>query len=298
MVELQDAIRRAAASSAPVVIWGPTGAGKEVAARALHAVSRGPEGAFCPVNLAAVPEALIEGELFGVRRGAYTGAIADRAGLIESVANGTLFLDEAGDLPALIQTKLLRVLESGEVRRVGATQGVRVRFRLIAATQVDPSALRAGGQWRADLFYRLAGVVLRVPPLRERRSDIPQLVRAYCIERGLALPGEDVLQVLEAHDWPGNIRELQHALLRAAFLADHGAIQRAHVETALRVSPESGGTASATKLCTLLEAQRAHVQGVVMACGGDTARAATILDVSRRHLYRFLRPWTPASTRH
>jgi len=298
MTALRDAIRRAAVSSAPVVIWGPTGAGKELVARALHTMSRDRDGGFCPVNLAAVPEALIEGELFGVRRGAYTGANADRAGLIESVANGTLFLDEAGDLPKLIQTKLLRVLESGEVRRVGATRGVTVRFRLIAATQVDPMALRAGGQWRADLFYRLAGVVLRVPSLRERRSDIPELVRAYCAERRLTLPGEEALGLLEAYDWPGNVRELQHSLLRAAFLADHGVIQREHVEAALRALPESGRTASPTKLCTLLEVQRAHVDAVVAACGGDTARAAMILDVSRRHVYRFLRPWTPASTRH
>jgi len=298
MVELRDAIRRAAASSAPVVIWGPTGAGKEVAARALHAQSCARGAEFCPVNLAAVPEALIEGELFGVRRGAYTGATTDRAGLVEAAANGTLFLDEAGDLPPAIQTKLLRVLESGELKRVGATRGMTVQFRLVAATQVEPAALRSGGRWRDDLYYRLAGVVLRVPALHERRSDIPEIARAYCVGRGLQMPEQAAISVLESYEWPGNVRELQHTLLRAAFLADHGVIGRDHVEAAIRGAPQSGQANRPVRLCTLLEAQRAHVEAVLSACGGDTARAAAILNISRRHMYRFLRPWTPASTRH
>lgn len=298
MGELRDAIRRAAVSKAPVVFWGPTGAGKEVAARVLHKLRHQTSCGFCPVNLAAIPEALVEGELFGVKRGAYTGATVDRAGLIESAANGTLFLDEAGDLPASVQTKLLRVLELGEVRRVGATRGTTVQFRLIAATQEEPQMLRQWGRWREDLYYRMAGVVLRVPALREHREDIPLLISMFCRDHGLMTPDAEGVDLLVQQQWPGNIRELQHTLLRAAFLADHGGVTRDHVLSALRDLGPRITVGDPRRLCTLLEAQQAHVQDVVRACAGDTAKAAEILGVSRRHLYRYLRPLTPASTRH
>jgi len=238
------------------------------------------------VNVAALPDPLVESELFGVARGAFTGAIADRAGLVEAAGGGSLFLDEAGDLPLAIQPKLLRVLDHGEVRRVGATNTTPVHFRLLVAAQEEPAELRQTGRWRADLYYRLASVILRVPALRERRTDIPDLVVACLVTHGLPGITPAALELLQEYDWPGNVRELQQALIRSAFYADGGPIGADHVRKALT---SGSHVTSADGQHTLAAVRSRHVMSVVAACSGNTQEAAELLGVSRRHVYRLLR---------
>lgn len=285
MLELRDAIRRAAALDTPVVVCGPTGAGKELVARALHQFSACAEGPFCPVNVAALPEALVESEMFGSARGAFTGAVADRRGLVETAHGGSLFLDEAGDLPHHTQAKLLRVLDSGEVRRVGAAHARRACFRLIAAVQDEPCALLRDRRWRRDFFYRVNGVVLRVPSLREHREDIGPIARAFLLSR--TLPGLDggALAVLTGRAWPGNVRELQQTLVRAAFHCANGRI----TVDAIRAALADGGNGHSVRRALSLDAVRqGHVRSTVDECGGDTRRAAEVLGISRTHVYRLL----------
>jgi len=285
MLELRDAIRRAAALDTPVVVCGPTGAGKELVARGLHQHSPCAEGPFCPVNVAALPEALVESELFGSARGAFTGAVADRRGLAETADGGSLFLDEAGDLSRHVQAKLLRVLESGEVRRVGAVQTRRSVFRLIVAVQEEPSALERSGRWRQDFFYRVNGVLLRVPALCEHPDDIGAIARAFLLSRNLPRLDGDALAILTGRAWPGNVRELQQVLRRATFHAQGTTIGLEHVLAALG----DGAVGSAFDEPQSLRAVRHHhVRRMVLACDGDTRRAAELLGISRRHVYRFL----------
>jgi len=289
MLALFAAIRRAAALDAPVVVSGPTGSGKELVARALHALSAAGRGPFCPVNVAALPEGLIESELFGNMRGAFTGAVADRRGLIEAAAGGTLFLDEASDLSAHVQAKLLRVLEDGEVRRVGAVGARVAHFRLIAAIQTDPGALLKAGRWRKDFYYRVTGVVLRVPPLADRASDIALLAQAYVRAHGLPEIEPQAMAVLERHAWPGNVRELQRALVRATHHSGNGTLAADAVCAALA---EAGGDPVPAEAHSLADAKCRHARNTVVTCSGDTGRAASLLGISRSHLYRLLRHQT------
>ena len=285
MLALRDEIRRAAGLDAPVVVCGPTGAGKELVARALHASGPNGVGPFCPVNVAALPESLLESEMFGSARGAFTGAVADRRGLAETAHGGSLFLDEAGDLPLHVQAKLLRVLDSGEVRRLGATQARCACFRLIAAVQEEPCVLLRDRRWRQDFFYRVTGVLLRVPALQEHSRDIPLLAHAFLKARRLPDLEAEGLAVLARHAWPGNVRELQQTLLRAAFHGADGLIT-AH---AIRAALEDGGNGhSAHGARSLDAARRRHVREVVDACAGDTGAAAVQLGISRSQVYRIL----------
>lgn len=286
MVELFDAMQRAARLDAPIVISGPTGSGKELVARAVHQLSAVGNGPFCPVNVAALPEGVVESELFGSVRGAYTGAVVDRAGLVEAARGGSLFLDEAGDLPLAVQPKLLRMLEYGEVRRVGATKTEAVHFRLLVAVKVDPVELCRTGKWRDDLYYRLASVVLRIPSLRKRASDIPDLTIAFVTNRRLPDVTPKALAVLQEYEWPGNVRELQLALLRAAFYSDGRKIEASHIRRAIAfeaLAPSNG------ERKTLAAARCQYVRDVVGECAGDTERASVLLGISRRHVYRLLR---------
>jgi len=286
MIELFDAMHRAARLDAPIVIWGPTGSGKELVARAVHRLSDVGRGPFCPVNVAALPEGLVESELFGSVRGAYTGAVVDRVGLVESARGGSLFLDEAGDLPLVVQPKLLRLLEYGEVRRVGGTKTEPIPFHLLVAAQDNPAELCRAGRWRDDFYYRLTSVVLRVPSLRERSADIPDLVIAFMAKRRLPDVTPNALDLLQRYEWPGNVRELQQILLRAAFYADGRVIKASHVRRAIAL----GMQAQSIEQRTNLKAARCrHVQDIVAACAGDTKRASELLGISRRQVYRFLR---------
>ena len=223
--------------------------------------------------------------MFGSARGAFTGAVADRRGLVETAHGGSLFLDEAGDLPHHAQAKLLRVLDSGEVRRVGAAHARRACFRLIAAVQEEPCALLGDRRWRRDFFYRVNGVVLRVPSLREHREDIGPIARAFLLSRNLPRLDGDALAVLTGRAWPGNVRELQQVLRRATFHAHGATIGLEHVLAAFGDAPPN---AAAEHPRSLNEARSHHVRTTVESCNGDTRRAAELLGISRTHVYRLL----------
>jgi DNA-binding NtrC family response regulator len=230
MQKVFDRVRKAAPTDATVLVLGESGTGKELVARAVHAQSLRKAGPFVAVNCAAIPETLIESELFGYVRGAFTGAVADHAGLVEAAHGGTLFLDEIGELPASAQSRLLRTLADGEVRRVGATASRRADVRLLAATHRDLPKLVEAGSFRSDLYYRLKVVEVRLPPLRERGEDVIDLARALSerIAKRLSHPPTPftpaALEAIRAHHWPGNVRELENAIERALILSDEVAL--------------------------------------------------------------------------
>lgn len=294
--KMQEVLQRAALfadSDAPVVVFGESGSGKEVIVRVLHANSPRRDRPFVAVNVAALSAELLESELFGHAKGAFTGAAAERRGLFEAAHGGVLFLDEIGEMPLPMQAKLLRALQDGEVRRVGETQSFAVDVRIVCATHRDLPAQIAKGLFREDLYYRLKVLNLRVPPLRERRQDILALV-----ERFLASEGRPQLKLSPAaarrmvdYGWPGNVRELASAVKFAVAVArDRGAIDLEHLPDELRVatassSPASGGGA----LQSLAEAERAHILFVLEQCGGNQMEAARVLGIGRNTLWRKLK---------
>jgi DNA-binding NtrC family response regulator len=224
MLELGRRIELVAARKTPVLVQGPTGTGKELVARALHRLSDRAAKPFVALNCAAIPEALLEAELFGHARGAFTGAVQRRVGRIEAAQGGTLFLDEIGEMPLALQSKLLRFLENGELQRVGENDPVYVDVRIVAATH-QPLARRAKeGSFRADLFYRLAVFLVATPSLSDRAEDVPVLAEHF-LEKTTSngLPkrlSKEALHMLQAHSWPGNVRELQHVVERAVILSE------------------------------------------------------------------------------
>lgn len=224
ILEVGRRVRLVAPRSTSVLIEGPTGSGKEVVARAIHRLSRRASRKFVALNCAAIPEALLEAELFGHTRGAFTGAVQGRAGRIEAADGGTLFLDEIGEMPLILQAKLLRFLETGELQRVGDNDPVRVDVRILAATHRPLARLAAGGEFRTDLYYRLAVFLIRTPGLAGRSSDIHALIEHFLRELGRESPMKGItpeaVARLRAHPWPGNVRELSHVLERAWILAE------------------------------------------------------------------------------
>ncbi|WP_109484630.1 sigma-54 dependent transcriptional regulator [Occallatibacter savannae] len=223
MLEVSRRIRRVAPLSTPVLIEGPTGSGKEVVAAALHRMSSRCHKPFVAINCAAIPEALLEAELFGHTRGAFTGALQGRTGRIEAANGGTLFLDEIGEMPLSLQAKLLRFVESGELQRVGDNENVKVDVRIISATHQRLRQSSKSGGFRSDLYFRLAVFLIRTPALSERVDDIPVLVHHFMERMGRAKPvkrlDDKAMNLLCAYPWPGNVRELQHVLERASILA-------------------------------------------------------------------------------
>jgi DNA-binding NtrC family response regulator len=223
MIEVSRRIRLVAARSTPVLIEGPTGSGKELVAEALHRLSTRSRKPFVAINCAAIPEALLEAELFGHTRGAFTGAVQGRIGRIESADGGTLFLDEIGEMPLGLQSKLLRFVESGELQRVGDNETVKVNVRIVAATHQPLAQHTQTGIFRSDLYYRLAVFLIRTPSLAEHAQDLPLLVDHFMQRMGREDPvkrvAPDAMAKLAAHDWPGNVRELEHVLERGAILA-------------------------------------------------------------------------------
>ncbi|WP_370600059.1 sigma-54-dependent transcriptional regulator [Pseudomonas nitroreducens] len=226
MQELYTKIRKVAPTDSNVLIQGESGTGKELVARALHNLSKRTKAPLISVNCAAIPETLIESELFGHEKGAFTGASAGRAGLVEAADGGTLFLDEIGELPLEAQARLLRVLQEGEIRRVGSVQSQKVDVRLIAATHRDLKMLAKTGQFREDLYYRLHVISLKLPPLRERGADVMEIARAF-LARQCSQMGRPVLsfsheaeQAIRHYPWPGNVRELENAIERAVILSE------------------------------------------------------------------------------
>jgi two-component system, NtrC family, response regulator HydG len=232
---LRQQIRKVAATDSTVLIRGESGTGKEVAARAIHRLSPRAAQPFIPVNCASIPEGLVEAELFGHAQGAYTGAVKARTGLIEAAHGGVLFLDEIGELAPAAQARLLRVLQEGEIRPVGANQARRVDVRLLAATHRDLEAMIGQGTFRADLYYRLRVLELRIPPLRDRLQDLDPLIAQFLAELGQRFhaPGlllsEEARRRMRGYDWPGNVRELKNALERAIVLSEGSRIDWEHL---------------------------------------------------------------------
>jgi len=295
IVEVYKAVARVAPLPLPVLVRGETGTGKELVARALHRFGAHPEGPFVPINCGAIPENLLESELFGHRRGAFTGAERDHQGAIESAREGTIFLDEVGELPAMLQVKLLRFLQDGEIRPVGADRSLRVPVRVVAATHRDLRREIGQGRFREDFFYRLAAYEIRLPALRERTSDIPVLVEHLCrlcekrFGREFRGPSEGALRVLEEYSWPGNVRELENVVQRAfvdlGSLADVDALRRLIASSAQTNHPPAPRPAIGGDL-TLEELERLHIRGVLERCGGNRSRAAAMLGIERKSLYR------------
>jgi DNA-binding NtrC family response regulator len=290
--QVLELARRVAPFDTPVLVTGESGVGKEVVARLIHAASRRAQGPFVAVNCSALPETLLESELFGHKAGAFTGAIRDRAGLFEEAQGGTIFLDEIGDVSAAVQGKLLRVLQEKMVRRVGENRLKPVDARVIAATNTDLEARIAAGRFREDLLYRLRVVEIRVPPLRERREDILPLARHFGerLRARLELPrfvlDATCLDALQAHDWPGNVRELENALERAAILSPHGRIAPEHLPAP--IGAPRAGTGAAGGGRSLAEAEQAHIDAVLRDCAGNRSQAARILQISPTTLWRKL----------
>jgi len=295
---MQALLRRAgrfAVSEAPVAIFGETGTGKEVIARTLHANSARAERPFVPVNVAALPAELLESELFGHARGAFTGARAAKAGLFEEANGGTLFLDELAEMPLLLQAKLLRVLQDGEVRRVGETRSFEVDVRTVCATHGDLAGAVRRGAFREDLYYRLKVLSLRVPPLRERADDILLLAEQFLCRFGAGRKrfGAAAAQALCRHGWPGNVRELENAVRHAAALATGPTIGADDLPEEI-VHPAltpARPAASRSELRSLAEVEREHILGTLDACDGSQAEAARVLGIGRNTLWRKLRAY-------
>ena len=317
-------VGKVAPTDSTVLLLGESGTGKELIARSIHLRSRRASGPFIPVNVAALPESLIDSELFGYARGAFTGATTDRAGLIEAADHGTLFLDEIGDMPIATQVRLLRTLESSEVRRLGDNAQRVVDVRVIAATHRDLPWEVAEGRFREDLYHRLNVVQIDLPSLRERREDIG-LLASYFLERASARVGKpglafstEATQLLEGYDYPGNVRELENAIEHAVVVADGPRIRAADLPAAIRSPrllatgatpaaeaqrgrpPEAGhrsdGAASrayedARATWSLAEVEKEHIQRVLARHRGNATAAARQLGLSRTTLWRKLREY-------
>ena len=288
MIAVYKLIGQAAMTRATVLIRGESGTGKEVVARAIHSNSSAATEPFVPVNCAALPTPLLESELFGHTRGAFTGAVNARKGRFALAGRGTIFLDEIGDTTADFQTRLLRVIQDRQFEPLGAEQAQRTAARVIAATHRDLEQLIEEGIFREDLYYRLRVVEIVLPPLRERRNDIP-ILAAELIRRGSAaarttqpvLSTEALARLME-HDWPGNVRELENCLARAVVVASGGVVRPEH----LAIAPPR--ESAAAPLVSLKEIEKEHVRRTLDATGGHKARAAEILGVSRPRLNRLI----------
>src|SRR5471030_2755944 len=292
IARLRSQIVKVAKTSAPVLIWGESGSGKELAANAVHAHSARAAGPFVPINCGAMPAGLIQSELFGHQRGAFTGAMQDKRGLIEAAAGGSLFLDEIADLPLESQANLLRFLQEKTIYRLGATHSTRVEVRVIAATHVNLQQAVAKGTFREDLYYRLNVLVLEVPTLRERKEDLALLAehifQSYISERAPRVRGFSgkALAAIEAYHWPGNVRELINRVRRAMVMADGRLI----TPQDLGLAPRPGAAAPAGMQLddTRVHAERGAIEASLLRVGNNVTLAARQLGVSRMTLYRLL----------
>jgi len=296
MKEALAVVARVAEHATTVLVTGDSGTGKEVVARAIHRASPRATRAFVAINCAAIPESLLESELFGHVRGSFTGATADKAGLFEEADGGTLLLDEIGEMPVPLQAKLLRVLQESEIRRVGDQRSKRVDVRVIAATARDLAADAQAGRFREDLYYRLAVVTIRLPPLRQRREDISPLARHFAgrLTRRLGRPvtlTPETLAWLAAQEWRGNVRELENAVERAAVLSEREQLRPEDFDMApIRAAAAAGGSAIPSAAPSSLNdaverAERAAIQAALAATAGNRREAAKLLGVSLRTLF-------------
>ncbi|MFJ7726417.1 sigma-54-dependent transcriptional regulator [Neobacillus sp. NPDC097160] len=284
--EVIDLTRRIADSAVPVLIEGESGTGKELFAKALHYWSRRSEEPFVAVNSGALPEQLLESELFGHVRGAFTGANQEKKGLVEAADGGTLFLDELGEMPLALQVKLLRFLELGEFRRVGDVRERKVKVRVVAATNRNMEIEVEKGNFREDLYYRLNVVKLTIPPLRNRKEDLPLLIQHFIKQKKSSekVLSDDALVALQHYDYPGNVRELNHLIERGLLLSRGGRIEA--VDLLLpRHKPEERQLNEGV-ICTLEVVEKEHIAHVLKQVIWNKTKAADILGVSVRNLYR------------
>ncbi|MCX8114874.1 MAG: sigma 54-interacting transcriptional regulator, partial [Burkholderiaceae bacterium] len=272
-----------------VLILGDSGTGKELFARGLHELSPRQGQRFVAINCAAIPETLLESELFGFERGAFTGAVKQTPGKIETAHRGTLFLDEIGDLPIALQAKLLRFLQERSIERLGGREEIAVDVRVVCATHQNLKALIAEGKFREDLFYRLAEIVINVPPLRQRKGDAALLAHAfvqrYAAEhkRGSMKLAPDAIEAIERYDWPGNVRELENVIKRAVIMADGSSIRAADLDIEVK------GEADDLNLRTVRDdAERGAVLRALARVDGNLSKAAELLGISRPTLYDLL----------
>ncbi|MHC5039526.1 MAG: sigma 54-interacting transcriptional regulator [Planctomycetota bacterium] len=288
MLRIASLIHKVAPTEVPVLITGESGTGKELVAQALHINSPRRDGPFVPVNAAALPETLLESELFGHEKGAFTGAVARRTGRFEEADGGTLFLDEIGESALSAQAKLLRALEEGTIRRVGSEAPVPVNVRLIAATNRDPVQAVKDGQLREDLYYRLKGFEMQIPPLRARKEDVPDLARFFFERFRTKLPtrlkgfAKSCLDQLAAYPWPGNVRELKNVVERAMIVAEGPDIESGDLP------PEVRGNRAREEdpgMIPLHDMERRLLLKALRLSGGNKSRAAALLGIHRKTLY-------------
>jgi DNA-binding NtrC family response regulator len=296
--EIAKLLPRLAAADSSILLLGETGSGKSFVARLIHESSRRAAAPFRALNCAAIPEALVESEIFGYERGAFTGATNARAGAFESAGEGTLFLDEIGELSLASQAKLLRAIEERTFERLGSNKPIALKARVLAATNRDLQAMMAEERFRADLFYRLSVVTLTVPPLRERREDLPllaqQLLADLAPSANRRVDGftKEALEVIRRYEWPGNVRELRNAIERALVLGDSSWIEPADLPDVVRGAPamQPANETDVLKLPARLdELEERAIQAALAASGGNRTRAAAILGINRVTLYKKLR---------
>jgi two-component system, NtrC family, response regulator AtoC len=291
MREVYEIVRRVAPTRSTVLIQGETGTGKELIARAIHSASPRVDRPFVPVDSGALADSLLESELFGHVKGAFTGALNDKRGFFEMANGGTCFLDEVGEISPRMQAKLLRVLQEHEVRRVGGAESFKVDVRVIAAANKDLGALVSDGKFREDLFYRLSVVTILLPPLRERRDDIPLLamhfLTLYVAANSKPVSGisPEAMALLVGYDWPGNVRELEHAIERAVALTSNQILVSEDLPPKLAGATQEGGPAADASL-SLQEVVACHVQRALKEARWNKKLAAELLGIHRRTLYR------------
>ncbi|MBL7715229.1 MAG: sigma-54-dependent Fis family transcriptional regulator [Bdellovibrionales bacterium] len=297
IIEIYKTLARAALSQSNVLVTGESGTGKELVARAIHENSQRRQKPFVAVNCGALAENLLESELFGHVRGAFTGATHDKKGLFEEANGGTLFLDEIGDVSAPLQIKLLRVLQEGEMKPVGSNETRRVDVRLIAATHRDLGALVSQEKFREDLYYRLKVIEISIPPLRERKEDIPQLVEVFLIRysekngKQISHVSDEAMKYLNGYSWPGNVRELEHSIERAVALTKTSVLYPEDLPLEIREpsSPDLAGTGSGVagnQPNSLEDIEKLHILRVLQENGYNKSKAADALGIDRATLYR------------
>jgi two-component system response regulator AtoC len=284
MLEILETVKKVAVSDLPVLIYGESGVGKELVAKAIHDASKRVDMPFIPINCGAIPETMLESELFGHEKGAFTGAYTKKLGLLEIANNGTLFLDEIGELTLQLQGKLLRVIETGSFFRVGGIKEMRVDVKFVSATNKDLKKEVETGNFRPDLFYRITALILRIPPLRERKEDIPLLIE-HIIKNNAAFKNRKLskkaLNILSEYTWPGNVRELQNVIHRAFLLSKDDII-------GLHDLPSDLISDQRITIKRLEDVEREHILKVLREVDGKRGKAAEILDVDPKTLYRKL----------
>jgi two-component system response regulator HydG len=295
MRDVCNLVRRVADADVPVLILGETGTGKGLIARAIHAEGRRAEHAFVTVSCAALPENLLESELFGHAKGAFTGATVDRRGLLEEAEGGTVFLDEIGEMPIALQTKLLDVLERGVIRPVGSNKERAIDVRIVAATHRDLEARVKSGQFREDLLFRLDVVTTEIPPLRHRTGDIPELAMHFLElarrknpKSPVVRPGKDALDAMVSYSWPGNVRELEHVIERAVLLGSSPEVGVTDLPRALTTRGTSKAPEFAGPVVPLADIERRYAAWALEQMGGRKMATAEKLDVDRKTLARLL----------